>query len=292
MSFTNASYFIGDLNIPNTDETAILSRINWTIQKYEPIFFEKLLGYPLYKAFIAGMSVVAPAVPEQRYLNILYGCEYTNLRGYLAKWKGLIETNNPLYNLAGSQVYKAPVYVKAGVTPGFTPGDDSATLDGTAGTDDWRGWIPVITRAGVMVPGTDYSWDPVTGILQLLIDHDEFGDNELFFTSFQLRSDNVPSPDLSMNLSVIANFIYYWYCRTTATQSTGIGEVRTMAENAVLDSPNQKMANAWNQLSDRVREFIMFMDTMNAQSPSVYPEWQWIHRYDTYREFEFVNPIF
>jgi hypothetical protein len=286
MSFIDASYFVGELNIPNSGDPAVQERITLFIQKYEPIFFRQLLGYPLYKAFVTGMNVTPPATPNVRFLNILYGCEYTSLSGYLTQWKGLIITDSPIYNLAGKFTYKKPQYLTAGVTPDFFAGVNTASFP------DWIGWTPIITRAGVMKPNVDYSFDIDEGELTLLKTGDKFGNNEDFFVQFELRTDDVPNIDLSMNESVIANFIYYWYYRSVATQSTGIGEVKTNAENAINDTPNQKMACAWNELSQRVEEFIEFMDTMTSTNPSLYPEWLWIHRYRVFRDFNFANPIF
>src|SRR5579863_7347288 len=109
MSFIDASYFVADLNIPNSDNAAVLETITWFIQKYEPMFLEKALGYPLYKAFAAGMNVIPPVTPDIRFLNILYGTEYIDLNGLTKKWKGLIVTDNPIFNLSGGYVYKKPL---------------------------------------------------------------------------------------------------------------------------------------------------------------------------------------
>lgn len=51
-------------------------------------------------------------------------------------------------------------------------------------------------------------------------------------------------------LSPIANYIYYWFQRNSATSTSGVGEVRTIAENAVIESPSYKMTRAWNEMVD------------------------------------------
>jgi len=292
MSLIDISYFVGDLKIPNSADAAVIERVNWYIQKYEPEFLRHLLGYPLYKAFLAALNVVPPAVPDQRMISILYGTEYTDLRGYLTRWRGLIDTDNPVFNLAGEYVYKRPVYLTSGTTPGLVPGAASATFDGTAGTDDWRGWTPIITRATIMKPGIDYSWDIDTGELDLLKAGDKFGMAEDYFVQFQLRTDPVPSTDVSASKSLIADYIYYWYYRAAFTQSTGLGEVQINAENAVNQSPKEKSAQAWNDMSDWVHQFVAYMDTMNSTDPKLYPEWLSIHRYEILRRFAFANPFF
>lgn len=292
MSLIDISYFVGDLTIPNMDQEAVLERITWYIQKYEQEFLRRLLGYPLYKAFVAGLNVAAPAVPDQRFLDILYGKEYTNLQGYLTQWRGLIRTDNPVFNMAGEYVYKPPITIKAGITPGFPSGVNTVTFDGTNGTPDWRGWNPIFFRGTIMEVGVDYSWDIDTGQWTLLIANDKTGPSEKFFVSFQLRTTSINSIDISPKQSPIANYIYYWYRRSGATQYTGIGEVLTSAENSSNQDPNQKMASAWNEMSEMVGEFLEFMDTNTSLTPGVYPEWLWIYRWDTMREFQFINPIF
>lgn len=292
MSFTDASYYVGDLTIPNGGKTEIAQRITWFIQKYEPVFLQKLLGYPLYKAFVAGMSVTAPATPDQRFLNILYGCEYTDLNGYLRKWKGLILTDSPIYNLAGGQVYKPPVYITAGTTAGFTPNTNTATMDGTNGTDDWRGWTPILSRGTIQRPGVDYSWNPQTGVLQLLAPGDVFGPAEFLFTTFQPRTDEVPVPDVVNNDSALAYFIYYWYFRSLATQTTGIGEVRTQAENSTLVSMRSKLIWAQNIVHRWAYDFLYFMKVNETNDPTLYPEWNYINRVAAAKYFAFSNPIF
>jgi hypothetical protein len=194
------SYFVGDLTIPNTGDLPVSERLTWFIQKYEPEFLLKLLGYPLYKVFIAGLNVTPPTVPAQRFIDILYGKEYTDLNGLSRKWQGLIVTDSPTLNLAGGYVYRKPEYVTIGVTPGSVPSVNTLTFDGTNGSADWRGWVPIITRAGVMKPGVDYSWNPATGVLALLKPGDIFGNLEYFFVQFELRNSYVTAPGEARSL--------------------------------------------------------------------------------------------
>ncbi|HEY4288264.1 MAG TPA: hypothetical protein VGN00_14265 [Puia sp.] len=292
MSLIDISYFVGDINIPNTDQEPVQQRVNYAIQKYEQEFLRKLLGYPLYKAFISSLQVIPPAVPEQRMVDILYGKEYTNLQGRLTQWRGLILTDNPVFNLAGEYIFKPAVYLTAGTSIGLTPGTTSFTFDGTLGRPDWRGWTPVIFRSAPMEPGVDYSWNPDTAQLNLLKPGDKFGNGDKLFVQFELRTDPIDSTDVSPKQSPIANYIYYWHRRGQFTKTTDFGEVTSTADNTINRTSNEKMASAWNEMHDWVCEFIEFMDTYTSQEPVIYPEWQWIYRWDTIRHFEFMNPIF
>src|ERR1700722_9823945 len=111
MSLIDASYFVADLNIPNTDNAGVLERVNWYINKYEPDVLLKMMGYPLFKAFAASLAAVAPATPDPRFINLLYGIEYTNQAGRPKMWKGIIKTSNPVFTMLGGFVYKQPEYL-------------------------------------------------------------------------------------------------------------------------------------------------------------------------------------
>jgi hypothetical protein len=286
------SYFVGDLNIPNTGDLPVSERLTWFIQKYEPEFLLKLLGYPLYKVFIAGLAVTPPATPDQRFIDILYGKEYTDPNGLLCKWQGLIITDNPTLNLAGGYVYRKSEYITIGVTPGTIVGTTTQTFNGANGSSDWRGWVPVITRIGVMKPDVDYSWNKDTGVLTLLKAGDQFGNQEYFFVQFELRNSDVTTPDFTTNQSPIAQYVYYWYTRIGITQTTGAGEVITNAENATNVSSRRKMATIWNQMHFWCVDFLNFIDAMNQQNPAAYPEWQWNQKANVICEFGFANPFF
>lgn len=187
MSFIDPSYFIGEINIPNTGSAEVSERLTLFITQYEPQFLQHLFGYPLYKAF----SAVTPPT-DQRFLDILNGKEYTDFQGRLQLWKGLIIPANP----------------------------------------------------------------PV-------------------------------SPQ-----SPIANYIYYWYRRNNATQTTDFGEVISSAENSINASPRKKMASAWNYMHEWVREFCAFMEATQVSDPTTYPEWTQPDEHHALRFFGFMNPIF
>lgn len=288
MSFIDASYFVGELEIPNTADQPVTERIDWFIQKYEPIFLQHLLGYPLYKAFVQGVTVTPPATPDARWLNLLYGAEYTDWQGYLQKWRGIIVTDMPVYNLSGEVSYRKPEYLQAGVTPGFPVNVNTVTFDGTNNTPDLRGWTPIITRSVPMTPDEDYSWDSATGTWTLLALNDKTGINERFKFEFELRTDSVLSTGLVNNESCIANFVYRKYREATGTQYTGIGETLTKAENADNISPRKKMARAWNEMRRIVRECLDYLQ----QNSDTYPEWTNNNKMDALKYFGFMNPIF
>lgn len=55
MSIVTPADFIGEQNIPNTDETPTANKVQWFIDEYEPKLLEHLFGSVLYADYLAGV---------------------------------------------------------------------------------------------------------------------------------------------------------------------------------------------------------------------------------------------
>lgn len=89
MALIDATYFIRDLNIADAKQ-GVSSRLGNTlltdyIPVYEKEYLMKVLGYPLYTAFIAGLAIT-PTVP-QKWLDLKNGVTYT-VNGKDYQWVG------------------------------------------------------------------------------------------------------------------------------------------------------------------------------------------------------------
>lgn len=72
-------------------------------------------------------------------------------------------------------------------------------------------------------------------------------------------------------LSLIANYVYYFWARKENTQTVGIGTVKVKAENAVKVAPVEKYVRAWNEMVDWIcalHEYIM-------DHIADYPDYAW-----------------
>lgn len=150
------TYFVGDIDIPNSDRIPVAESIDNCIAIYEPMFLKRALGYELNKSFQAGLLEDPVA---QKWLDLYSGVEYTNTYNKLDYWEGLLPP--------------------------------------------------------------------------------------------PLEDDTVLSP--------IACYVYYYFMRRNATQTSGMGEVKTTTENAVMASPGMKMQTAWNNMASSLvamREFL------------------------------------
>ena len=267
----NSIYFIGDINVPNTDSEAVVEALDFFISKYEPDLIQKALGYGFYKAFMQGITVVSPTVIEQRWIDLIYGVEYTNSYGNLSKWRGLIETDAPVYSFGSGLMYRKPELIQADVTTGFISGVNTVTFDGSDGKADWRGWeiIPERIGQGTMKKNIDYSWDITTGEWTVLAPADIFQAGEYFFVQFQLQQQTANQSSAQLQKSILAYYVYYWYSRNNATQTTGLGEVRTEPTGAKAELGIAKQAFAWNTVVDWLQELYWYLQATS----DTYPEY-------------------
>lgn len=189
---TDIEHFNGIINITNTGDESVKEKLCWFINRYEPDFFTRLLGYSLYKAFAAD---IFNENPEQRWIDLKDGVEYTGFDGYTKKWRGIVET---------------------------------------------------------LV-------DPAVG------------------------DECLPASEGLYN-SLPAHYIYYHYVRSIATQTAGIGEVISKAENAYVVSPVQKQVHAWNAMSDWIDELVSYLNAKVAD----YPEW---NEHNWIKSLNFFAPI-
>lgn len=88
-------------------------------------------------------------------------------------------------------IYRAPEIIEVDVTIGVlsTPAPQVAfTMDGTGGTEDWRGFDIYVDHVGVglMRLGIDFSWNKTTGQFSLLIAGQSLQPNDLYGISFGL----------------------------------------------------------------------------------------------------------
>jgi hypothetical protein len=95
MSLIDETYFIGELNIPNTDRPAVSEALTNMISIREKELLTDLLGYDMYKLFLASPT-------DPRWADLKNGKEYT-VNGRLHKWEGLIEENTQ--SLIANYVY-------------------------------------------------------------------------------------------------------------------------------------------------------------------------------------------
>lgn len=265
------SYFIGELNIPNTNQVSVGEVLDWFIEKYETEFLSKVLGYELYKALKAGL--IAPVV-DQKWTDLIEGVEYTNLAGRLTFWKGLV-TQPPSVLNALDAVNTIAVIVGRGQT-----------------------YDPVAAGNSTIIPavlvGKDFTIEQ-RGVGQLRTDEYSIVGNVLTRTSGVFADQDTyfyKSATLAINTSTgvskkspIANYIYHWYTRNNHSQTATMGETKTKNENADNYTPATKMVRAWNEMSKWICELVEYLNALST----TYSEWSKQNVYCMLNEFSRNN---
>lgn len=265
------TYFIGELNIPNTDQNSVGELLDWFIEKYETEFLEKVLGYELYKALKAGLQEVTV---DQKWTDLIEGVEYTNLAGRLTFWKGLV-TQPPSVINALDALNTITVIVGRGQIYDPVTGSNSTTIPaalvGKTFTLEQRG-IGQLREDEYSIVGNT-----------LTLTSGVFAVNDTFFYKSATLAINT-STGVSKK-SLIANYIYYWFVRNNHTQTATMGEVKTQNENAVNISPAVKMTRAWNEMSSWICELVEYLNAMST----TYTEWSKQNVYSMQYSFGSIN---
>lgn len=267
MPFIDRTYFVVERNIPKTDDLDVQQNLDALIQKRETELLRDLLAYPLYKAFIAGLS---EPVVDAKWTALLLGGEYTDRFGNLQYWRGLVSAPPALIN-ATTQSNRIPVVADV----------DAVSTQTIA--------VPVNMVLRL--------WTLEKRAIGPLRD-DEFsvsedGESVAFSTPVALNDTYwFVSNDLSLEQStgdikesLIADFVYYWYLRMSASKTVALGEVVSIAENSVTNGPAAKQQRAWNEMVKQIYELINYLDN----SRSTYPEWKWNHKYYVFSNYKAIT---
>lgn len=178
MPLIDRTYFIGEINLPNTNQLAVQENLDFLISKREPELLTQLFGYEMFKAFTTGLT--EDPVP-QRWVDLRDGVDYQD-GDVLRHWMGLV------------------------------------AIDG----------------------------EPKE--------------------------------------SLIANYVYYWFTRKEATQTSGVGEVATKTENSVRVSPMAKQVRAWNEMVGWIAELFNYLQVKQDEFPEWKPDnkclWDYINAFN------------
>lgn len=257
MPLINRTYFVGELSIPGLDKDIVQRDLDALIAKREPELLRDILGYVLYKAFTEGLQV-DPVDPK--WTNLLLGSEYTDRFGRLQYWKGLVSAPPVMVDAVDSANAVPYVAVLANQSAQAIP--VPASMVGQT----WRLFKRAIGELRpdeyiVSLDGKTVS--PSTPVV--------VGDT-FFFYSNNLTFE--PSTEGAKE-SLIANYVYFYWLRKQATQTTALGEVATSAENSVPASAARKQQRAWNEMCWLIREMSVFLES----NKDTYTQWSWKQYY-------------
>lgn len=263
MALINASYFNGEINIPNVDKQVgigypVLDLLNQFIEKYEPVFLKKVLGYAFYNDFMLGLQQSTVA---QRWTDLLIGKEYIMLNGQPNKWRGIVEGFADVIEVLESL---SSIMIQVGRGQLYDPVVNASSVT-----------IPVaiqgkpfkIYQRGFGELADDEYTVSLDGITLTLTQWTFSGSDRYFYHA---ASITVSAGDDTPKYSMIANYVYYWYMRNNSTTTTDAGEKHSLAENSERSNPSLKMSRAWNEAIQWVDEMRHYLNSNRV----IYPEWK------------------
>ena len=266
----NSSYFTGDLNIPNAMSPDVASSLNALISKREKEYLIRLLGYELYSAFTVG---IAQATPNQRYLDILIGQQYTGYNGQTHRWDGLVAST--IDNTLTSVTATKEIF--------FTVGTIGAPIDGatTYVNTKLAGLTYTVSQRGLgvfecllpdnsNVATAEIVCNP-TGGFTLLKGYKFSGSDKYLIT---LASPIISTTDQSVTLapsSPIADYCFYYWLAQKHTITSGIGQVKVKGQNSVVVTEKYKACAAWNSMVDKSAHLYYMLDNSGTTYPEFMP---------------------
>ena len=296
----DTSYFVGELNIPNTDSPAILERLTWFINKYEVEILRDVLGTDLYRAFMDAL--------------------------------GQGEGVNTGYATGG---IRPDLWIMADATPGFASGQTAyydLTLSEWTYTVFLVGHGPLQPGADIVMDANGFHWiksgyiiqsgesymisfvpKPISivnpsvvstyaNVINGILDPTKGVDNKwkwllngLEYTGLDARMHKwqgfiAVADDTAPPKSLLANGIYYYWMRNTSTFSVGTGEKIANAEGMINASNAAKASNAWNEMVTWLHEMIWFLDTFTSGQNQLFnPQWWLQNRYYLLKKYKKIN---
>lgn len=268
------TFFIGTINVPNTNQPAVQGLLTTLISQYQEKLLTDLLGRKMYKLFLDGIQEDPVA---SRWQELLTGADYVDMYGRDQRWMGIAPVSTDLLQ----QIYDGlSIDVVVGRGQQWDPAADQSVctiptplqgksfaleqrVTGTLRSDEYTLNAPIPANTAITLTGGK-----------------KFNLNDTYFFK-GMKSSFVPVAGTDRR-SMIAQFVYYWYLRTQASQTSGVGESITKTENAARTSPADKMTTAWNQMVVWVKELILFL----RSKEDVYPEFelQWMNP-------QYIRPI-
>jgi len=278
MSLINHTYFTDDLLIPGLENSDIQGKVQRFIDKHEPALLQDILGYELFKAFT---DALAAGDPDQKWIDLRDGVEFTRFNGYKEMWPGFTGLNGNSGVTASLIRVEDALHFQYKVGRGYsggTPGNgdywEDPAINATELIDER---LNGATKDKLSVREAGYGdklheeYDLRTGGGIILLGSKTFNNNTGWFIDYQKVSRvEVPEVvDTEVKQSLIANFVYCRYMKNEHTQSVRLGEVKPALQNAEQYNAGAKIVRAWNEMAEWISIMAEFLEVNRA----TYPEW-------------------
>ncbi|RUP42609.1 MAG: hypothetical protein EKK63_00280 [Acinetobacter sp.] len=270
MSLINSSYFIGERDIPNTDNAATAAALDTFIRTYEKQYLKKALGYELFKVFTTGLQADTPA---QRYLDLLFGKEFTGHDGKLKKWEGLVSVTEAQPTIS-VELANSDVIFTVGVTTGAPAHGATEYVNTDLAGKSYRVWqrgnnyLEALKEDESNIDTADIRINPDGGFSWL--NGTQFSQGDKYVLTLLTAPLDASGADIvPVPVSPVADFTYYHWQGFNVTQTTGLGESLPKMQNGENASPVDKMVKAWNDMVEKT----MLLQEFLQVNATTYPEY-------------------
>jgi len=255
--FITKDSFFGEIEIGQRNDSSVKSSIDNFISQYEEEYLKGILGYQTKKQFIE--SLISEN-PEQKWLDLLNGCEFIKKDLSIEKFEGFVSSSDPVViKSVGQQI---DIYVGRGNEGDPVDGSSSYTNSSLASfLGDWK-----LSKPGYgILPTSSYSKRPNGfDLLEGLV----MSSGEIWSIVSVSSSIQVAGVNSIIKRSPISYFVYYWYSRVNSTSTTGTGETIINKVNSQPVTSRRKQSLAWNKMVDINKVLVEMM----SLRPLDYPE--------------------
>jgi hypothetical protein len=272
MALINSSYFKGYKTIPNLNRIEEQTELCALINLHEPELLKALLGYELFTLFMA--AITSPN-PEQRYLDILFGKEFTRRDGLKDRWKGLITVTDPAATIYTTVSADNDIVFTVGIGTGNPVQNDTSYVNSDLAGKTYKvflqyvGWLEILKSDNSNSATAEIRIDSTGGFSWL--NGNSFSGGTKYFISLEssvLDISNVPVAP--MQDSPIADYVFFYWLKKTYSQVTSSGTVKTTPQNALPVSPRWNAVQSWNKMVDEC----CLLWEMLVVDPGAYPEYE------------------
>lgn len=277
------TYFFGERAIPQLQSGSDVEvQLAWFIDEKEPRLLELLLGYDFYNTLITLPSLGTEELSNPNFTGNASGWTLNNGWQYGSNKVTFASVDGPeslyyLGTLNTTKKYKVSFDVMQ-LTSGFIFSQfGNNKITAAIGTNTFEGnWANVLGHGGIIVyfmPSADFDGS-IDNVSVKEITNErwlDIIDGKVYTDLYGKTRRWVGLKYISgtTKLSLIANYIYFYFYRDIQTQSSAGGEKRTQSESSTDADPSFKLANAWNEMVRLNFELRMFL----LSNVTVYPEY-------------------
>jgi hypothetical protein len=154
MPLIDKTYFVGEINIPDTSTTSVEERLTFFIAKYEDQLLRSLLGHALYAAYTTG---IAAETPDSKWTDLRDGKTYTDDDDNTQYWPGFRKASTK-QSLIANYVYYW--WTRDKVTHTSAVGETTPASDGGGNASpalkQMRAWNELADHVAELVRFLDY----------------------------------------------------------------------------------------------------------------------------------------